>query len=131
MDLTRRDAIRLGAASGAALLATGAAADEKAVIFADEKRVMFKIRDVTLNEVDQPGRTVSLSVGNKDKPVKVTNLPLAENVTIRVSFVFPGSVNNVPFDWDRLKGLTGKVVSIMLVAESSKLVVDSFATAND
>jgi hypothetical protein len=37
----------------------------------------------------------------------------------------------VPFNWDRLKGLLGKSVSMMLRAESSRLSVDSIAVAND
>jgi hypothetical protein len=74
---------------------------------------------------------VAVSFGKKGKAVKVSNLPLAEDVRIRVSFELPGSVNNVSFDWERLKGLTGKKVSVMLVADAGGLVIDSFATAND
>jgi hypothetical protein len=134
MEITRRDAIRMGAISGAALLMTdnaAPAAEARALIFADEKAVLFKIRNVTLNKVNEPSRTVTMSFGKKDRPTKLESVPLAEDVTIRVSFIEPGSVNNVPFDWDRLKGLAGKVVSVMLIAESSGLAVHSFATAND
>jgi hypothetical protein len=133
MPITRRDALTLGAISGSALLTMlpETQAADKPLIFADEKAVLFKIKNVTLDKVDQPGRTISITFGNKDRPVKLTNLPLSDDVKIRVSFVEPGVVNNVPFDWDQLKGLAGKVVSIMLIAESSGLAVNSLATAND
>jgi hypothetical protein len=57
MDFTRRDAMRLGVASAATLMTAGtAAAAEKDLIFADGKRVLFKIKDVTIDGVDEPGR---------------------------------------------------------------------------
>ncbi len=86
---------------------------------------------LTLNKVDEPSRSVTMSFGKKDRPAKFESVPLAVDVAIRTSFVEPGSVNNVPFDWDRLKGLAGKVVSVMLFMESSGLAVHFFATAND
>lgn len=133
-DLTRRGAIGLGVMSGSSILAALArteAAEEKAVIFADENAVRFKIKDVTLERVDEAERTVAARFGGQDKPLTMTNLSLAKNITIRVSYVEPGSVNYAPFDWERLKGLVGKRVSMMLRAESGGLSVDSFATAND
>ena len=63
--------------------------------------------------------------------MKVIALPLDETIGIRVSHIFPGSVNNVPFDWDRLKGLVGERISMMIVAEDNGLSVDTIATAND
>jgi hypothetical protein len=130
--MTRREAIGLGMMSGSLLLTEPAqAADENAVIFADEKAVLFKVKNVTLVGVDQDHRTIAASFGKPDEPIRLANLPLGEDVRIRVSFIFPGSVNNVPFHWDRLKGLVGKTVSMMLRAESSMLSVDSIAAAND
>jgi hypothetical protein len=118
--------------SGSAILATLAqAAHDDNVIVADEKAALFKIRDVTLNRVDQKARTIGASFGNSDRPISLANLPLGEDVTIRVSFIEPGVVNNVPFSWERLKGLVGKRLSMMLRVESSRLTVDSFAVAND
>ncbi len=131
-SLTRRGAIGLGIFSGSSLFTTPAqAADEKSVIFANEKAVLFKVKNVTLEEVDQDRRTIAVRFGKPDRNIKVANLPLGESVRIRVSFVFPGSVNHLPFHWDRLKGLVGKTVSMMLCAESSGLSVDSIAVAND
>jgi hypothetical protein len=131
-SVTRRGAIGLGILSGSTLFAKPAqAADDKTVIFANEKAVLFKVKNVTLDGVDQDHRTIAASFGKPDRPIKLANLPLSESVRIRVSFILPGSVNHLPFHWDRLKGLVGKRVSMMLRAESSTLSVDSIAVAND
>src|SRR3954452_20373280 len=121
--LTRRGAIGMGVVSGAALFAVSgrAAADDKAVIVAGEKAVLFKVRGVAIDRVDRRGRTIDASLGEEDRPTRLANLPLGDGIRIRVSFVLPGSVNNVPFDWDRLEGLVGKRVSMMLRAESGRL----------
>lgn len=133
--ISRRQLVALGATGGVAFLATlgGAeAADEKErVIVADEKAVLFKVKNVTLDAVDETKRTMAASFGWVDAPVRVTGLPLAKDVSIRVTMVLPGSANNVPFDMARLKGLVGKQVSVLLRAEASGLTVDSIAVAND
>ena len=114
-SLTRRGAIGLGILSGSSLFTTPAqAADEKSVIFVDEKAVLFKVKNVSLEEVDQDHRTIAVRFGKPDQTIKVANLPLGESVRIRASFVFPSSANQLPFHWDRLKGLVGKTVSMML-----------------
>jgi hypothetical protein len=132
--VSRRQAVTLSAAGGVALLVAlgrAEANDGKDVIVANEKTVLFKVKNVTLDGVDEANRTIAASFGRADAPVKLTGLPLAENVAIRVSLVFPGSVNNVPFNWGRLKGLVGKRVSLLLKAEVSRLEVNSIAVAND
>ena len=128
-SLTRRGALGLGVMSASAFLPTmvqgaGEEADDK-------EPVRFKIKDVTLEKVDQDHRTINVRFGKPARPMKVIALPLGENIGIRVSHVFPGSVNNVPFDWDRLKGLVGERISMMIVAEDNGLSVDTIATAND
>ncbi len=133
-SISRRQAVALSAASGMALLATlgrAEAGDKEGVIVAGEKAVLFKVKDVTLDGVDEAKRTVAASFGRGNALVKITGLPLAEGISIRVSLVLPGSVNNVPFDWTRLKGLVGKQVSVLLRAEVSGLAVKSIAVAND
>ncbi len=133
-SISRRQAVALSAASGMALLATlgrAEAGDKEGVIVAGEKAVLFKVKDVTLDGVDEAKRTVAASFGRGNALVKITGLPLAEGISIRVSLVLPGSVNNVPFDWTRLKGLVGKRVSVLLRAEVSGLAVKSIAVAND
>jgi hypothetical protein len=133
--VSRRQLVALGAAGGAAFLAAidrAEAGEEKdRVIVADEKAVLFKLKDVTLDAVDDPKRTVAVSFGQADVPIKVTGLPLSKDIGIRVSLVRPGSVNNVPFDMARLKALVGKQVSVLLRAEASGITVASIAVAND
>lgn len=101
------------------------------MIVAGEKAVLFKIKDVTIDSIDEAKRTIAASFGRADAPVKLTGLQLAKDIVIRVSLVLPGSVNNVPFDMDRLKGLVGKQISVMLRAEASGLAVTRIAVAND
>jgi hypothetical protein len=132
--LTRRWMLGLGIMSGSppfAQLAADAVAEDKPVIVADEKAVLFKIKDVTLERVNHKARTIDVRSGRKDSSLIVRNLPLSDAISIRVSFVFPGAANNLPFDWHRLIGLVGSRVSMMLRAESGALSVDSIATAND
>jgi hypothetical protein len=132
--LTRRGAIGLGVLAGSALWPgrgwAGAAGDEK-VIAAGEKAVLFKVKDVTVERVDRDGRTISASLGNRDRPTKLTDLPLGKDVRVRASNVFPGGANNLPFSWERLEELVGKRVSLTLRAEAGGLSVDSVATNND
>jgi hypothetical protein len=128
-SMTRRGVVGMGVMSMSAFLGAGApAGDEKA---ADEKPVRFKIKDVTIEKVNQAARTVNVHFGKPGKPVKMIALPLAEEIHIRVSFIFPGVVNNVPFHWDRLKQLVGRRVSMQLIAHDNGLAVDAIATAND
>jgi hypothetical protein len=133
VSLSRRRAIGVGVMSGSALLATLTRAEEadEDVIAAGEKAVLFKIKGVMLERVDQDRRTIDASLGKHDRPIKLEGLPLGENIRIRVSYVKPGVANNLPFDWDRLKGLVGRRVSVMLRAASGGLSVDSIATNND
>jgi hypothetical protein len=127
--LTRRAALGLGAASASAFLTAAApATDENAN---DEGPVRFKIKDVVIERVKQEERTIDVRFGKAARPIKVAGLPLAETIGIRVSHIFPGSVNNLPFHWDRLKALVGKTVSMVIVAELDTLSVATIATAND
>jgi hypothetical protein len=127
-SLTRRGALGLGAASASAFLSASARGAGEA---GDEGPVRFKIKDVILEKVDQDHRTINVRFGKPGRPVKMIALPLDETIGIRVSHIFPGSVNNVPFDWDRLKGLVGERVSMVIVAEDDGLSVHTIATAND
>jgi hypothetical protein len=97
----------------------------------DEESVMFKIKDVILDGVKQDERTIDVRFGKAARPIKLTGLPLSETIGIRVSHVFPGSVNNLPFRWERLKELVGKTVSVVIIAEDDALAVATIATAND
>ena len=133
-ERTRRGVI--GLASGSAvlgLLVRGADADGRPrATVVDEAPVLFKRKDVTVERVDCDARTVDLRLGPGDRAVRLTGLPVREEVSaLRVSHVFSGVVNNPPFDGDRLAAQTGRRVSVMLRAGASRLSVESIATAND
>lgn len=123
-SVTRRRALGLGGMSAGVFLAAAAqaAADEPA---------RFKIKDVTIDKVRQEPRTIDVRFGKAARPIKVFGLPLAETIGIRVSHVFPGSANNLPFQWERLNDLVGKTVSMRIVAEDDVLAVETIATEND
>jgi hypothetical protein len=124
----------LGLAAAAVATLSGQADEggrEAKVIVADERPVLFKVRDAVVERVNPERRLVSVRIGKADPPVRLTDLPLSENVRLRVSFVFPGVANNLPFSFERLNELIGKPVSLMLRAEASGLTVDAFAAAND
>ena len=117
---------------GGVVASTAVAADDKSkVLFAGEKAVLFKIKNVTLDAVDGDKRTVTLSFGPADARVKLTGLPLAKDIGILRWFEAPSIANNLPFTMDRLKESVGKVVSVHLRAEASGLVLATIATAND
>jgi hypothetical protein len=133
-SLTRRRAIGLGVLTGSALVAEpgqAEAAGEKDVIFADEKAVVFNIRNVTIERVDQAARTITASFGKQDNPIKMTDLPLGKDIRIVLTNRCPSFRNHEPFEWRDLEELVGRRVSMRLRAESSGLSVHSFATAND
>lgn len=90
-----------------------------------------KIKDVTIDQVDEAGGTISVSFGNKEKPTKLVNVPLGKGVRVVASHVLPGSVNHLPFEWDYVKRLQGKVVSVRLDVATAGLSVVSIASGND
>jgi hypothetical protein len=133
-SLTRREAIGFGVLSSSAVwaaLGRANAAEEKDVIFADGKDVLFKIKDVLIERVDRASRTMAATFGKRDKALRMTNLPLHEDIRIHLSYIEPGSANNLPFTWERLEELVGERVSMMLRAGSNSLSVESVATQND
>jgi hypothetical protein len=91
--------------------------------------VTFK--DVTIDQVDDRTRTVSFSFGNKKTPTKLLNIPLAEKVRVVASYRLPGSVNHLPFRWEYVKALKGKVVSARFIANELGLLVKSICAGND
>jgi hypothetical protein len=132
--LTRRSAVQAGLITGSALFKApnhAQASETTDLIAAGEKNVLFKIKDVTIKSVDQGARVIAVNVGERPRAIAIENLPLDADIKIRVSFVFPGVANNLPFSWERLEELVGKRVSMMLRAEAGKLSVRSIAAAND
>lgn len=89
------------------------------------------VKNVTIEQVDEAGGTISVSFGKKDKLTKLTNVPLEKRVRLVASHVLPGSVNHLPFRWDNLKRLEGKVVSVRLYVAVDGLSVVSIAAGND
>src|SRR5262249_17589553 len=55
----------------------------------------------------------------------------AEKVRVVVSYRFPGSVNHLPFQWEHVKALQGKVVSVRFIANWLGVLVESISAGND
>jgi uncharacterized protein (TIGR03067 family) len=89
------------------------------------------LKNVTIDQVDDRTRTVSFRFGSKEKPTKLLNIPLAEKVRVVASYRLPGSVNHLPFRWDYVKALQGKVVSVRFIANRLGVLVESISAAND
>jgi hypothetical protein len=89
------------------------------------------IKDVTLTDVDEAAGTISVSFGRKDSPTKLVNVPLVVGVRVVASHVLPGSANNLPFEWEYLNRLKGKVVSIRVRTSATGMAVVSVASGND
>lgn len=89
------------------------------------------IKDVIIDEVDEAGGVISVSYGEKEKPTKLVNIPLANDVRVVASYVLPGSMNHLPFRWEYVKNLQRKTVSIRLRIESTGLFIVSIASGND
>lgn len=125
-------AIGVGGISAACTTAAAQPADVKdKVIHVGEKPVLFKVRNVTLDAVDEAKRTVSLSFGKVNARVKLTDIPLAEDIHILRWFMTPSIANNMPFKMERLLESVGKIVTILFRAEASGLIVNTIGTAND
>ena len=129
--MNRRQALAAIGAGGVVASASAAADNESKVTFAGEKAVLFKLKGVTLDAVDEKRRTVALSFGPAEARVKLTGLPLAKDISILRWFMSPSVANNLPFGMDRLNESVGKVVGVFLRAEASGLVLSTVATAND
>lgn len=50
----------------------------------------FTIKDVTIDQVDEVGGTISVSIGKNEKPTKLVNVPLGREVRVVASHVLPG-----------------------------------------
>jgi hypothetical protein len=128
-NLSRRGVFGLGVASVVSSMITSVQAADYPR--GDEHAVGFKIKNVTLERINEAERTVAVSFGIPDRPTRLLDLPLVEKFQLRVTHIYPGSVNNEPFEWDDLKRLLGKRVSAMFVAEANRLSIQSVAVAND
>jgi hypothetical protein len=59
------------------------------------------------------------------------NVPLGKDVRVVASHIFPGSANHLPFQWEYVKRLQGKTVSVRLTEGGDGLSVVSIASGND
>lgn len=88
------------------------------------------IKDVIIEQVDEDAGTMSVGFG-KEKSTKLINVPLKKGVRVVASHVRPGSVNHLPFEWQYLRRLEGKNVSIRLHVASTGMSIISIASGND
>jgi len=96
-----------------------------------EHAVIFKLKNLVLESVDQESGTITASFGNRDKPTRLVNIPTSKQVRLVASHVWPGVCNNFPFTWPELKALRGKEVSMLFHAEAGKMSVLSICKGND
>jgi hypothetical protein len=131
--LTRRAAIGIAAMStpvGLAAVASPCIGAEDGDKPRDSPTV-FKIKDVSLDGFNAEEGTLTLSFRRKGNVCTLVNVPVADDMQVRVSHVEPGSVNNLPFGWERVKELAGKRVSVLFRGTADGLFVGSIASAND
>jgi hypothetical protein len=134
--ITRRDALTIGAAPGACLIAGIAGAQEPKTGTGKPGKgrqgaTTFTIKNVVIEEVDEPNGSLTARYGKKEKPSKLVNLPVSKQIRVVASHVFPSVGNHLPFDWQQLKDWKGKQVSLKLRAEDNELSVDSVSAGND
>ena len=66
-----------------------------------------------------------------DSPTRLLIVSLAAGARLVASHVLPGPVNNLPFEWENLKRLKGKRVSIWVSTPTRGMSVASVAAGND
>lgn len=123
--------IEEGAAAGAIDPATVKFDTRKAAPRDQDAHVTATIKDVTLTDVDQAAGAISVTFGKKDKPTQLVNVSLAEGVRLVASHVIPTINNHLPFEWENLKRLEGKVVSIRFLTSEAGISVASICERND
>jgi hypothetical protein len=133
MIQTRRQMIERGLASGAACLAAlgSASGADEAYVAPHGEPVTFTIKDAAIERGDEARRTLTLRFGKQDAPSRFVDVPAANDIQVRVSHVFPGVVNNLPFEWRRVEAIVGRPVSVRFRATPEGLTVASIASAND
>ncbi len=114
-----------GAAAGAIDPATAKFDTRKDVPRDQNSQVTATIKDVTLIDVDRAGGVISVTFGKEARPTKLVNVPLAEGVRLVASHVIPTLKNHLPFEWENLKRLEGKVVSIRFLTSEAGISVAS------
>jgi RNA polymerase sigma factor (sigma-70 family) len=95
------------------------------------ENTIVTLKNATIDQVDDRTRRVSFAFGSKEKPTKLLNISLADKVRVVASYRLPGSVNHLPFRWEHIKALQGKVVSVRFIANQLGVLVESISAAND
>ena len=123
--ITRRNALTASLASGAALIAPLARADEPPAATGKpakdrESAVTFTLKNVVIEEVDEANSTITARFGKKEKPTKLVHLPVGKETRVVASHVFPSVGNHLPFEWEQLRRVKGKEVSLKLRVEKDE-----------
>lgn len=131
-DITRRQAVGLGATCSAALLAGLVIREAKSADPPTASPVVtFTLKDASLDDVDETTGTITASFGKQPKRTQLVNLPVDKSVRVVASHIFPSIGNNRPFTWQQVRDLKGKKVSLRLTADGSGMSVTSISAGND
>lgn len=119
------------AADGAAAPATAAPDTRTASPRDRDSQGAVLIKNVTLTSIDEASGTVSGTIRDEDRAAQLVNVRLAPGVRLVASHVIPTINNHVPFEWQNLRQLKGKVVSIRIRTSEHGISVVSIAERND
>jgi len=89
------------------------------------------IKNVTLTSIDEASGTISGTIRDEDRAAQLVNVRLAAGVKLVASHVIPTINNHMPFEWQNLRLLKGKVVSIRIRTSEHGISVVSISERND
>ena len=91
------------------------------------------IKNVTLTSIDEASGVISGTIRDEDRAAQLVNVRLAAGVRLVASHVIPTVNNHMPFEWQNLRRLKGKVVSIRIRIRTSEhgISVASISARND
>ncbi|OJW03197.1 MAG: hypothetical protein BGO49_00020 [Planctomycetales bacterium 71-10] len=89
------------------------------------------IKNVTLTSIDEAGGVISGTIRDEDRAAELVNVRLAAGVRLVASHVIPTINNHMPFEWQNLRRLKGKVVSIRIRTSEHGISVVSISERND
>ena len=96
----------------------------------DSQRTVL-IKNVTLTSIDEAKGVITGTIRDKDRTAQLVNVRLAAGVRLVASHVIPTINNHLPFEWQNLRKLNGKVVSIRIRTSEHGISVVSIAERND
>ncbi|MBN8859687.1 MAG: hypothetical protein J0H29_14920 [Sphingobacteriales bacterium] len=89
------------------------------------------IKNVTLTSIDEASGTISGTIRDEDRAAQLVNVRLAAGVRLVASHVIPTVNNHLPFEWQNLRLLKGKVVSFRIRTSEHGISVVSISERND